>query len=337
MILHPGILALLLSSALIFLVMLVAGILGLKILLRWNPASNEESQLLLERRTWLVSSLIKYAFGLQIVTAVLFVFTADDIHRLFVGAMCATGSLNANLVGWLVLLTKGLLLFLAAFWVVINHLDQQTEDAPLVRVKYLSLLLILPIVGLDFYLQWSYFTGLRPEVITSCCGSLFSAEGESVASELAAMPAEVGIPLFFSVLACYLGCLAACLAFRNPLLRHVQFVLSVLMFFVALVSILSFMSPYIYQLPSHHCPFDMLQANYGFIGYPMYAGLFAATIYGMLPAICLPFGKKHQSFGKLVDRSEKRWLWTALTGMLIFVVLGCWQMVFGSLSLLGSY
>jgi len=333
-ILHPGILALLSGSLITSAVMLFASWLGVQILLRWDLSSSSEEQLILERKTWLVSTLVNYALGFQIFSAVLFVFTADDIHRLFVGAMCATGSLNANLVGWLVLLVKGFLLFAAAFWVVLNRLDQRTEDNPLVRPKYLALVLLSPLVALDLYLQWRYFSGLQPEVITSCCGSLFSAEGESVASDLAGMPVQQAMLLFFSIVGSYLFVLLACMVFRGSILRHLLFITSVLMFFVSIGAVVSFISLYIYQMPSHHCPFDMLQSNYNYIGYPMYAGLFIATLYAMLPGLCQPL-RKYSSLRQQIDSVEKRWLWFAMTGMLVFLTICCWPMLFGSFKLLG--
>lgn len=334
MILHPGILALLSGSLITVLVMLFASWLGIKILLRWDMNSSSEEQLLLERKTWLVSSLLNYALGFQIFSAILFIFTAEDIHQLFIGAMCATGALNANLVGWLVLLIKGSLLFAAAFWVVLNRLDQRTENCPLVRPKYLALALITPLVVLDLYLQWQYFSGLQPEVITSCCGSLFSAEGESVASDLAGMPVKQAMLLFFSMIGSYLLILIACIVYKTAILRHLLFIASVLMFFVSIGAVISFISLYIYQMPSHHCPFDMLQANYNYIGYPLYAGLFVATLYGMLPGICQPL-RKHASLEREIDSIEKRWLWLAMVGILVFLIVSCGQMLFGSFKLLG--
>ncbi len=334
MILHPGILALLSGSVITLLVMLAASWLGLNIVLRWDISSSSEKQLLLERKTWLVSTLLNYALGFQIFSTVLFVFTAEDIHRLFVGAMCATGALNANLVGWLVLLIKGVLLFVASIWVVLNRLDQRTEDCPLVRPKYIALVLMTPLVALDLYLQWRYFSGLQPEVITSCCGSLFSAEGESVASDLVGMPVNQAMLLFFSIIGSYLVVLLSSIMFKAAILRHLLFITSVLMFFVSIGAVISFISLYIYQMPSHHCPFDMLQANYNYIGYPLYAGLFVATLYGMLPGICQPL-RKHASLRQEIDVIEKRWLWSAMAGMLVFLTASCWQMLFGSFKLLG--
>lgn len=334
MILHPGILALFCVSTIVLLVMLAASFYGVKILFRWDSGSSTEGQLLLERKTWLVSSLLNYTLAAQILSAALFVFTADDIHRLFVGAMCATGSLNANLVGWLVLLVKGLLLFAASLWVVFNRLDQRTEDTPLIRTKYLFLLLMTPLVALDLYGQWLYFSGLQPEVITSCCGSLFSAEGEGVAAELAGLPVEQAMLLFFSIAGVYFVCLLLTIFLRHDMFRLLLFVASVLFFFASLGAVVSFISPYIYQMPSHHCPFDMLQHHYNYIGYPLYVGLFCATLFGLLPGLSHPF-KKSPSLKLEIERIERKWLFCAFTGFTLFLICSFWQMVFGSFRLLG--
>lgn len=334
MILHPGILALLLGSLFTLLLMLKSCWLGLQIVSRWNIESSSETQLLLERKSWLISTLLNYALGFQILSGILYLYTLEDIHRLFVGAMCATGALNANLVGWLVLVLKVILFFLSALWVILNRLDQRTEDTPLVRPKYLALLLITPLVACDLYLQFNYFTGLRPEIITSCCGSLFSDQGESVASELAGMPVHDAMKIFFSLIAAYLTLLIACFLSRAAILRHLLFPTAVLTFFASLASIVSFISLYIYQMPSHHCPFDMLQGHYNFIGYPLYAGLFIGTLFGLLPGICQPL-RRHSGLRREIGLAEKRWLATALLGMLTFLIISTRPMMFSPFILLG--
>lgn len=334
MILHPGILALLLSSTLTLLLLLIAGGVALRIARHWDSDSGSATQLQLERLTWLVSSLLKYAFGFQIVTLFLFLFTLDEIHPLFVGAMCATGSLNANLVGWLVLLVKVGLVFAAAAWLALNYLDQRTEDTPLVRLKYRLLLLLIPVVALDLWLQWEYFRGLRPQMITSCCGSLFSAEGEGVISTLAGLPVEQGMLLFFIVVAVHAMLLLASLCWRAVMLRNLLVVSAVLLFFTSLAALVSFLSLYIYQLPSHQCPFDMLQGHYYYIGYPVYLGLFMATLFAMLPGLCQPLAIT-DSLQRELKCCEPIWLRLALFGLILFLVFSCWQMVFGPLILLG--
>lgn len=334
MILHPGILALLGLSSVVLVVMLTAAWHGLKVLRHWDLQSGSELQLDLERKTWLISTLLNFALTAQIASTILFVFTAEDIHQLFIGAMCATGALNANLVGWLVLLIKVGLFFFAAIWVAFNRLDQKTEDSPLIRGKYLLLLVMTPLVALDLYSQWLYFSGLQPEVITSCCGSLFSAQGEGVAAELASLPAGQTVPVFFGVTGLFLVLLILTLIFRYGLLRIGLFVVSVLFFFVSLASVVSFISLYIYQMPTHHCPFDMVQGHYNYVGYPLYAGMFCAALFGMLPGLSQPL-RKHDSLRVRIAETETFWLCAALVGLALFKVVACWQMLFGPMRLFG--
>lgn len=334
MILHPGILALLVGSLLTLLIMLKACWVGLQIVARWNPDSSSERQLNLERKTWLISSLVNYALGFQIFSGILFLYTLEDIHRLFVGAMCATGALNANPVGWLVLVIKVILFFVAALWVIFNRLDQRTEDTPLVRPKYLVLILITPLVLLDLYLQFSYFTGLRPEIITSCCGSLFSEQGESVASELAGMPLHDAMKIFFAAMCGFFALLMICFFSRAAIWRNLLFIVAVLAFFASLGAVISFISLYIYQMPSHHCPFDMLQDHYNYIGYPLYAGLFGGTLFALLPGLCQPL-RRQTSLRREIDRAEKKWLSLALLGMLLFLIISVWPMLLSPFILLG--
>ena len=333
MILHPGILALLSGSLIIFAIMCYACVIAVSIVRHWNMDSSSEMQLQLERKTWLVSALLNYALAFQVISAFLFILTAEDIHSLFVGAMCATGSLNANLVGWLVLLLKVLLLFAGGFWVLINLIDQNTEDTPLVKIKYRVLLLITPLVGLDLYLQWRYFSGLQPEVITSCCGSLFSSQGDSVASDLAGMPVAQAMQLFLTSGVIYLLLLGVCYFFKAAIWRHLLFAATLIVFFVSLGSVVSFMSLYIYQMPSHHCPFDMLQGHYYYVGYPMFAGLFLAALFGMAPGLFHPL-RTQPGIDAEVASVERVWLLVSGVGFILFVVFPLWQMLFGALRLL---
>lgn len=335
MILNPGILALLFGTSIAFFMLLYAAGLGVKILIRWNPLSSSEEQLLLERKTYLISTIVNFAFGFEIISILLFIYTVEDIHRLFIGAMCATGALNANQIGWLALLIKLILFFAAALWVHFNRLDLRTEDTPLVKSKYLALLLLTPLVGLDLYLQYSYFSGLRPEIITSCCGSLFSLGNDTVAGELAGLPVVPTMLVFFLTAGVYLGILILCFGSKAAVLRYLLFVTSLGLLFVSLASIVSFISLYIYQLPTHHCPFDMLQKNYSFIGYPLYICLFFGTLLGLLPGLSQPL-KRVASLKQEIEQQERRWLQLSFFAVVGFLLIVAWPILFGPFLLLRS-
>lgn len=230
MILHPGILSLITGSIIVVLMMAYSSFLGAKILKRWDINSSSSEQLMLERKTYLISAIMNYVFGFLILSGFLFIYTADDIYRLFIGAMCATGSLNANPVGWQVLYTKVIIFFLFSVWITFNYIDQRAEDYPMVRLKYKMLILIVPFVVLDAYLQLKYFLGLKPAIITSCCGALFSEGEKGIASSFSSLPAKPMMAAFYTVAGIFLLSAMLSLRFRNSILKYALSVASLIIF-----------------------------------------------------------------------------------------------------------
>ncbi len=334
MILHPGVLSLLLGSVVAFVMMAYATAVATTVTRRWDFTSSSESQLGLERKTYLVSTLIQYALGFEVLSTILFLYTVDDLHVYFAGAMCATGSLNANTVGWNVLWVKTAVAFAAAFWIVLNRLDQRSPDYPLVRTKYAALYAITPAAGVGLYLQLRYFVGLTPEIITSCCGSLFSEGGATLAADLAGLPIKPMMGVFYGTAGLFLA--VAAWALRRPVrfLRYVLTGISVAFLFVSLAAIVSFISLYIYEAPSHHCPFDMFQGRYHYIAYPIYTSLFFGVFFGALPGLFQPF-KTISSLEEEIVRLEKKWISRGFAWMVVFLVLTSWPVLFGDFTMRG--
>lgn len=334
MILHPGILALIVGSCIVFVMMLYASVQGTRILAGWDFRSSSEKQLNLERKTYLISSIIKYALGFEILSTLLFIYTVDDIHHLFVGAMCATGSLNANPVGWYALYSKILVFFGAALWIMLNNLDQKAEDFPLVRPKYAALIFITILIGLDLFFGMRYFLGLNPEVITSCCGSLFSNTSSGIAGELSSLSIRPLMGIFYCMVIIFIAVTLFCMKSRTAFLRYAVSVLSIVFFGISIAAIVSFISLYIYEMPSHHCPFDIFQKNYHFIGYPIYISLFCGVFFGLLPGFFQPL-KKIGSLREKIVQAEKKWLLLSILFILIFVIISSWPVVFGDFTMQG--
>ncbi|HEY6008877.1 MAG TPA: hypothetical protein VIU40_11185, partial [Geobacteraceae bacterium] len=256
MILHPSIMALAASSLLICLMVLYAGFHGLRILRYWDITSGAERQLELERRTYLVSTIVSYFLVLQLVSLFLFIFTADSICSLFVGAMCAVGTLTVNSFGYPTLLLKVVTFVLAGLWLVANHADSRGYDYPLIRPKYLLLLLLAPVIVAETVVQVVYFLGLKPDIITSCCGSLFSPTSRGIATEIAAVPPLPMLAIFYgsTLLTAASGLWFYCRRQGGYLFA----ILSAIQFPMAIVAVISVISLYIYRMPSHHCPFCIL-------------------------------------------------------------------------------
>ena len=125
MILHPAVLSLLVGSWVVAGVLLYAARHAVRILRHWDVASGSERQLALERRTYLITTILTWAFVFQLASLLLFVYVADDLSGLFVGAMCAVGSLSLNAYGYPALLLKLANFLLGGVWLVVNAADSR--------------------------------------------------------------------------------------------------------------------------------------------------------------------------------------------------------------------
>ncbi len=288
MLLNPAIIALFIVSAVISLMLLLATVFVIRILRSWDINSGSELQLRLERRTYLISTLLTMAFTSELISLLLFVYNAESMSGQFVGAMCATGVLNVNVWGWPTLFLKMVIFFSGSIWLAVNYLDNKGYDYPLVRVKYWLLLLILPLVMAEFYVQARYFLEMDPDVITSCCGSLFSADAKGVAAEVSSLsPGQAIVALYASGLVVMLT--GTLFLFRNK--GGLIFALSaVAAFIAALVAIVSYISLYIYEHPHHHCPFCILKSGHDYAGYTLYIPLFLAASMALATGAISPWG-----------------------------------------------
>ena len=116
----PAILALFTGSLLISGMLLFSAYYAVQILQKWDMRSGSDTQLNLERRTYLISSLMAYALAFQLASFFLFIYTADNLHTFFTGAMCAAGSLNANRWGYPTIILKIINFLLAGVWLIVN-------------------------------------------------------------------------------------------------------------------------------------------------------------------------------------------------------------------------
>lgn len=321
MLFHPAIIALLLASSASVLLVLSSAAFGLKVVRHWDIASGSELQLTLERRTYLISTLLSLVFAAQLASLLLFVFNADRMSVLFVGAMCGVGTLNVNAFGFPALALKIVVFFLASSWLMLNYVDNRGYDYPLVRIKYRFLLLIAPVVLVAALTELRYFLGLRADVITSCCGSLFSASGKSLASEMVSLPPLPAMLIFYGALGATIA--SGAYFFLRQRGGYLFAGLSAIAFLVAIVAIVSFLSLYIYEHPNHHCPLCILKEDYNYFGYALYVPLFAATAAGLGVGVIRPFARI-SSIAQTVQAASRRLTLGALVLFALFTLLATW-------------
>ncbi len=332
MILNPAILALVAGSAATALMIAGASVFGLQIIRGWDLSSGSERQLRLEKKTYLISTVMAYAMGFQVISLFLFIHTADSLCTMFTGAMCAAGSLAVNGYGYPVFVLKIVNFLFAGLWLIINHADNRAHDYPLIRKKYALLLFIAPFILTEAVLQAVYFFSLEADVITSCCGSLFSAEGKGAVQSAMSIPVGPVRTAFFASIA---GVIATGIyAYLRGRGVYLFSAVSLAAFIISSAAVVLLISLYIYELPTHHCPFCILKREYHYIGYLLYATLLTGAVAGMGAGMLQPF-RHIGSLAGVVPLLQRRLIAVTLVMYVLFAAVSVYKMVFTTFTLGG--
>ena len=332
MIPSPATLGLSVSSMFVSTFAVYAAFTGHQIKRWWNLDSGSERQLALERKTYLVSTVLAYLFAIELFSLFMFVHTADNNHNLFVGAMCAAGSLNVNPYGYPTLIIKVINFIICGVWLVLNYVDNKGYDYPLIREKYKFIMVLSASLVLETILQSAYFLNLRADVITSCCGTFFSEDSRSIAGSIAALPAQFTLVVFF--VSIWLTIWTGIYFFVTGKEQKIYIYLCTWTFFFSFIAIISVISVYFYELPFHHCPFCILQREYHYIGYPIYLTLFVGGILGISMGVLERF-KETASLKVFIPTLQRRLCLFSLISYSIFGLIVLYPMIFSDFRLFG--
>ncbi|MFZ4854837.1 MAG: hypothetical protein ACOYL3_00445 [Desulfuromonadaceae bacterium] len=322
MILQPGVIALLLASLGTTGLLLYAAGIGIQILRGWDVTSSSEQQLMLERKTALVSSIIAILLGFQIATLALFIYTADALHPLFTGSMCAVGTLNVNPFGYPTLLAKLACTVISGIWLILNRADNRSSSSPLTRTRFLWLLVLAPMATVESVSLVTFFMKLKPNVITSCCGSLFDGGKATLSSVLAGLtPLPTALVFYITAIATLISSLYTWRTGRGSRILAVG---SVTTFVTGIAALIAFFCLYYYEIPTHHCPFCLLQPEYGRIGFLLYGLLIAGVITGCGGG-ALERHKTKPGLTRVIPHLQRRLAICAAISFTIYLILVTYQ------------
>jgi hypothetical protein len=324
MMLDPWILGLIIGHSALLLVFSLGVINAWQIFSGWDYNSSAEKQFLLKKKTYLVSTVMNFVLFAQILMLFLFEMAADELANVLPGAMCAVGTLSSNRYGFALLDLKIVSFFVYFIWLVVNYLDNQVETYPLVRKKYLALMLLYPLAVVETVLLFAFAFNLDPSVITSCCGSVYNEGTEGLGASLAGASAGFILPLFFSIVILLLlnrFVFSRRDAGKKWLGNFLEFPLWIAFFITAIVVIISFISTYVYEMLSHKCPFCFMGAEYHYYGVPLYFCLFVATATGMTGGL-LGYIRQPAILKEKAGLLRKKMDVISIGGMLAFIVIG---------------
>jgi hypothetical protein len=105
-------------------------------------------------------------------------------------------------------------------------------------------------------------------------------------------------------------------------------------FVISITAILSFISLYFYELPTHHCPFCILQGEYGYVGYPLYLTLLGSTVSGIGVALLMPF-RNVKSLSMTLPTLQKKLTLFSLILLFLFTTIATYRIVFSDFKIEG--
>ena len=273
LLLQNEVLIALFSQTLLLLLAIIAMIGTIKILKNWDFTSTSPKQYRLEKLSYLIVLIITVLLIADIFLLPYFAYTLDSLASIVPGAMCGAGVIAANDFGNPLLVLKIFTLFLVGIWLVINHEDLKAKNYPYTRKKFWLYLLIFIFISSSYTLEISYFTHISLDRPVSCCSVIFGLSGTN------SLP--FGLSTLLIVILFYLFFLLNIL-FIWQRQAYALALSSVVFLFVGYYAITHFFGTYVYQLPTHICPFCMLQSDYYYIGYLLWGLLFVSVFFGII-------------------------------------------------------
>jgi hypothetical protein len=275
MTLTPEILTIYILDLLFLFFATIAFILSLQIIKSWNFDANSKLQYSLEKKSYLGSTIIRYMFYIKLPLFLFFIFTLDKISFILPGAMCGAGVVNANEYATVLLFLKLVNLYLFAYWIVLDKQDMLDELQKHLKQKFTIFIALFTLLISEIVLEYIMFSSIDVKDVVDCCGAIFSTNDNTYLSKALSLSPSLLLSLFYL----NFSLLVVSAIFS---MRYIFSLLNLLFIFISLLSLVAFFGTYIYELPTHHCPFCFLQQEYNYVGYFLYGVLFVGTFNGLV-------------------------------------------------------
>ena len=271
MLLTPEVLTLQLLNCIFFIFATLTLFDAIKIARGWDLSATTQHQYTLEKRSYLSATIIKFIFLAKIVLFLFFIFTLDNLSDILHGAMCAAGVVNATDYGNYLFVFKVLNLYLFAYWIALNNEDLKHTNLPYTRLKFTLYIMLYTLFVLEIGIEFIMFYSIDTNQIVDCCGSIYSAAQSSYFGAILSLSHTTLLAIYYTN---FLFIVLAYLA-KN---KYLFALLNIIFILTSIMTLITFFGTYIYELPSHHCPFCLLQKEYYFVGYFLYTLLFLGTL-----------------------------------------------------------
>ena len=239
----------------------------------WNYEATTPFQYMLENRSYLVMVVIIFLSILKIILFPFFAYSVDNLSAIIPGAMCAAGVVEEFEWSNYLLALKLAVIFIAGAWLLINSYDLKAKTYPYMKFKSVLFLVLGALVVAEFVLETVYFSSLSTQVPVSCCSDIFG-----VAASGGTIPFGLDVQW---LLILFYSCFVLTLLSAMNKSASLSFFVNIFFLFIAYYAVVHFFGTYIYQQPTHKCPYCMLQREYFYVGYFLWGSLFVGVFSGV--------------------------------------------------------
>jgi len=265
------------AQSALYALALVSGVKAWQILRTWDFNKSTKEQYANEKNAYLVSTVIIFLLFFKALLAIFLIYLIDSLTPFIRAAMCGVGVLNATILGWELIFLKMALIALFGLWLKSDLKDKEALDYPLIKFKFRFFLIILFLMSIELLFDYIMIFSLETQKVVSCCSVTFSAQNE-LAGFISLERSFVGVVFFITALF-YL--LLGVASFFYKKAQPFFGVFAIFYLIVGLFFVVYTVSPYVYELPTHTCPFCIIQKEYFYIGYLFYLFLFMSGFYGI--------------------------------------------------------
>lgn len=273
MVINEFIVVLLLDLLALFLT-IFALFISIKVIKNWDYNSTNPAQYRLEKQVYLAGILILFILILKTINLPFFLYFLDKISPLIAGAMCAAGVINANDFGSPLLYTKIVAAVALGVWLVLHNVDLNNKLTPYTKEKFYLFTAIAFVLLVEMVLETLYFANVDVNEVVKCCSLLY---GDGLGATNSGYNFTL---ILFSIAITVVN-----IVFLINKNSKAIIIIAPIFFITMLILITNEISPYVYELPTHKCPYCLLQREYNFIGYVIYAFLALSLFFQMSASI----------------------------------------------------
>jgi hypothetical protein len=239
------------------------------ILKNYQFGLTSQLQYSLEKKSYLLGVAISISLTIKIVLVAFFTYSLDQLSTIVPGAMCAAGVLSSNEYGEILLALKLFILFLSSMWLLLNRVDTNSKDKKYFKKKIWFFVVLYFLIQIEFLLSLEFYSFIETQNPVLCCSSIFKESTNPLPFNLNSLSL---VSLFYIL---YFMLIYS--AYKKQ--KVALFLLSSAFIYISYYALIYFFGAYIYELPTHKCPFCMLQKDYNYIGYLIYITIFLAIFY----------------------------------------------------------